>query len=336
MQIPSASHTSPASPPPPSSHDGDLFSQTVARRPDRAVQLITAAEQLLTFLCRGQALEAKTLRSVMVAVFGGSDSGGAWNWKDVYEAQELAALLFVRKYREALSRREPAAVLATLEKLQSLLATQTRRSDVSQRWQQFSTPLPLGYVVAQAAGLVTGDVVLEPSAGTGLLALFAEGIVADLRINELEPGRRALLRRLFPGAGVSDHNAEYIDDLLPRGLVPSVVLMNPPFSTSPTMSGTSPAVAGRHVFSALNRLTEGGRLVAITGRNFFPGSSKWRAAFERLQGIGRIVFSAPLAGKIYAKHGTSFETRLSVIDKLPADDPKDFSGYVPELVDSTA
>jgi len=337
MQTQSASLTSPTSVAPPSVLDGDLFTHSPeVRQPDRADQLISAAEALLAVLCQGQALDAKTLRSAMVEAFGGSDSEGAWDWKAVYEAQELAGLLFVRQYRNALAKREPMAVLATLEKLQSLMATQTRRSDISQRWQQFSTPLPLGFVVAQAAGLRRDDVVLEPSAGTGLLALFAEGVASGLQINELEPRRRDLLSRMFSSAAISEHNAEYIDDLLPRGFVPSVVLMNPPFSTSPTMTKTSPSVAGRHVFSALNRLAEGGRLVTITGRNFAPDSPKWREAFVRLQGVGRIVFSAPLVGKIYAKHGTSFETRLTVIDKLPADDPKDFSGYVPELVNTTA
>jgi hypothetical protein len=336
-QAQTAALTSPTSSPPPFVLDGDLFSHTSeARQPDRATQLISATESLLAVLCQGQALDAKTLRSAMLEAFGGSDAEGVWNWKDVYEAQELAGLLFVRQYHDALAKREPLAVLATLEKLQSLMATQSRRSDRSQRWQQFSTPLPLGYVVAQAAGLGADDVVLEPSAGTGLLALFAEGGVAGMQINELEPRRSALLKQMFSGVAISNHNAEYIDDLLPRGFVPSVVLMNPPFSTSPTMTKTSPSVAGRHVFSALNRLAEGGRLVTITGRNFAPDSPKWREAFVRLQGIGRVVFSAPLAGKIYTKHGTNFETRLTVIDKLPADDPKDFSGYVPELVNTTA
>ena len=314
--------------------NGDLFSHKQQNHHSRATRLISAAAQLLPVLCRGQALEAKILRSAMVTAFGGSDSGGAWQWKDVYEVQELAGLMFVRKYRDALARREPLAALATLDKLQSLMATQTRRSDISQRWQQFSTPLPLGFVVAQAARLGAGDVVLEPSAGTGLLALFAEG--RDLHLNELEPQRRALLQQTFPHMGVSDHNGEYIDDLLPRGFLPSVVVMNPPFSTSPTMTKTSPSVAGRHVFSALNRLATGGRLVAITGRNFAPDSAKWRDAFMRLQGIGRIVFSAALSGRLYAKHGTGVETRLTVIDKRPADDPGDFSGYVPQMVNTTA
>lgn len=336
-----AALSSQASSSPPPLPGGDLFSQpenieTPIKHPDRAARLVAAARDLLILLCRGEALSATALRRAMVTAFGGSDSEGAWTWKDVYEVQEIAALLFIRKYRDALAGRKPLAALATLEKLQSLLATQTRRSDRSQRWQQFSTPVPLGFVVARAAGINANDVVLEPSAGTGLLALFAEGTVARLHLNELEPKRRALLSEMFPGIAVSGHNGEYIDDLLPRQIAPSVVLMNSPFSTSPMMTKTSPAVAGRHVVSALNRLTDRGRLVAITGRSFAPDSRQWRAAFARLQVMGRIVFSAPLAGSLYAKHGTRFETRLTVIDKRPAENPDDFSGYVEELVGSTA
>ncbi|GEQ99275.1 hypothetical protein JCM17844_29120 [Iodidimonas gelatinilytica] len=340
MPVHAATQTSSVSSLPPSVLDGDLFSHAPeVQRPSayqqRAARLIAVAEDVLAVLCRGEAVTTAILRAAMEAIFDGSDAQGLWAWKDAYEAQELASLLFVRKYRDALAQREPLARLATLEKLQSLLATHTRRSDVSQRWQQFSTPLALGFVLAEALKIGPEDVVLEPSAGTGLLAGFAEGARA-LRLNELEPGRRNVLKVLFPDTPVSDHNAEYIDDLLPRGFRPSAVIMNPPFSTSPTMAGTSPAVAGRHVFSALNRLAEGGRLAAITGRTFAPDSPKWREAFVRLQGIGRVVFSAPLPGGIYAKHGTSFETRLTVIDRLPAEDPRDFSAYVPDLVGSAA
>ena len=131
----------------PPASGGDLFSlppsafqpkQAAPNAPiptgqDRARRLIVVAEDLLTVLCRGEALGAPVLRRAVTEVFGGSDAEGVWSWKDIYEVQELAALMFVRKYREALNRRSPEAALATLEKLQSLLATHTRHSDASQR-----------------------------------------------------------------------------------------------------------------------------------------------------------------------------------------------------------
>ena len=68
--------------------------------------------------------------------------------------------------------------------------------------------------------------------------------------------------------------------------------------------------------SALARLAEGGRLVAITGANCAPDNPVWTDAFVRLQERGRIVFSAAIDGSVYAKHGTTIDTRLTVIDRL--------------------
>ena len=55
------------------------------QEPDRAVQLIAAAEELLTILSKGQALTVPALRTAMVTAFGASDADGVWNWRDVYE-----------------------------------------------------------------------------------------------------------------------------------------------------------------------------------------------------------------------------------------------------------
>ena len=74
---------------------------------------------------------------------------------------------------------------------------------------------------------------------------------------------------------------------------------------------------------------EGGRLVAITGASFAPDNPAWTDAFVRLQERGRVVFSAAIDGAVYAKHGTTIDTRLTVIDKQPAVDPRrlpDLSG----------
>jgi P-loop containing NTP hydrolase pore-1 len=80
----------------------------------------------------------------------------------------------------------------------------------------------------------------------------------------------------------------------------------------------------RHITSALARLADGGRLVAITGRNVGPDQPAWRDSFVRLQEKGRVVFTATISGKAYVRHGTTIETRLTVIDRVPADDPSAF------------
>ena len=54
----------------------------------------------------------------------------------------------------------------------------------------------------------------------------------------------------------------------------------------------------------------------------------------RLQEQGRIVFSAAIDGAVYAKHGTTIDTRLTVIDRVPADDSASFPaspGIAPDL-----
>ncbi|BAI71448.1 hypothetical protein AZL_008100 [Azospirillum sp. B510] len=141
-----------------------------------ASALYAAAERLLPDLEHGRAVDAGMLRAAMTAAFGGSDAEGAWNWKLAYDAGEAAQLLLLRRFGPAMRARAktPAAFLAMLERVAALLPSQTRRSEESQARQQFSTPLPLGAVVAAAAALTPDDRVLEPSAGTGLLAIFAE------------------------------------------------------------------------------------------------------------------------------------------------------------------
>jgi hypothetical protein len=133
-----------------------------------------------------------------------------------------------------------------------------------------------------------------------------------------------LLGRLFRDVVVTRHNAEQIDDRLDPAIRPSVVLMNPPFSASPKVEGRFAEAAIRHISSALARLAEGGRLVAITGHNIGPDQPAWREAFVRLQQKGRVVFTAAIAGRAYVRHGTTIETRLTVIDRVPAEDPRAF------------
>lgn len=288
--------------------------------------IFTAASLLLPHLERGERVDAAALRAAMETACRGSDAAGAWDWKTAYDACEAATVLFLRKYGRALFRKagSSAALLSALSKIANLLPTHTRRSTESQTFQQFSTPIPLGLVTAHAAAITPADRVLEPSAGTGLLAILAEIAGGALVLNELADTRASLLSLLFPAIPVTRFDAAQIDDHLDPAVTPSVVLMNPPFSAMANVEGRMADAAYRHVASALARLAPGGRLVAITGASFAPENPAWRDAFIRLQARGRVVFSAVIDGAVYAKHGTTIETRLTVIDKRPADDPAVF------------
>ena len=302
-----------------------------------ASAIITAAHQLLALLERGQRVETNILRAAMETAFGASDTTGAWDWKMAYEACECATVLFLRKYGRALFRKAdtPAARLSALSKITGLLPTHTRRSEESQALQQFSTPVSLGLAAIAAAAITPRDIVLEPSAGTGLLAILTEISGGSLLLNELAETRADLLAALFPALTVTRFDAAQIDDHLPANAVPSAIVMNPPFSVMANVSGRVADAAYRHVASALARLADGGRLVTITGASFGPEQSGWRDAFVRLQQRGRVVFTAAIDGSVYARHGTTIETRLTVIDKLPAEDASVFpasAGVAPDVV----
>jgi len=301
-----------------------------------ASAVIKAARQLLTDLERSRRVDAAVLRNAMEAAFAASDTTGAWNWKTAHDACEAATVLFLRRYGAAMRAKAvlPAAMLPMLLRITSLLPTQTRRSEESESLQQFSTPIGLAYVASVAAAITPADVALEPSAGTGLLAILAEVAGASLILNEFAESRAGILAQLFPAVSTTRFDAAYINDHLDAGIVPSVVLMNPPFSAAVHVDRQMREAALRHVGSALARLPEGGRLVTITGANVAPDNPAWTGSFIRLQQEGRIVFSAAIDGGVYAKHGTNIDTRLTVIDRVPADDVASFPaspGIAPDL-----
>ncbi|MES0183162.1 strawberry notch family protein [Mesorhizobium sp. C386A] len=302
---------------------------------DTAQAIHQASMLLLPFLEQGEPVTTAALRTAMTTSFGGSDAQGFWVWKDAYEALEVAQVLFLRRFGPAILSRSttPQATLAMMKRIAELVPTHTRRSDESQAMQQLSTPLPLAFVTAHAAAIASCDLVLEPSAGTGLLAVHAEMARASIALNELAATRADLLGLMFPRFSVSRYDAAHIDDHLDAAMEPSVVLMNPPFSVGAYVDGHVTDAAWRHLSSAFARLRPGGRLVAITGTGLSSENPKWRPAFERLQQQGTIVFTAAIDGRVYARHGTTTETRLTIIDKVAATDPTSFSGSPGKAMD---
>lgn len=286
---------------------------------DYGQSILNVAQELTKSLIEQRTISTRTIQAQMNRYFLGTAASGAWQWKDAYEAVEVAQILYLRHLGIKILSQQPQVVVQQLEELTALCPTHTRRSEESVQLQQFSTPLPLAYLVAKAGFIQATDLILEPSAGTGLLAQMAKLHSASLMLNELAPDRSKILRRLFPGTPLFSVNAEQINDYLVGKTQPSVVLMNPPFCASPKINSRNPDATKSHINSALQRLADGGRLVTITANWFSPANPSWRETFLKWQEKARVLMSVGVNGKVYSKHGTQIDTRITVIDKVPAD-----------------
>ena len=270
---------------------------------DRDAAIIIAQQ-----LASGAPVTRRDLNAAMTSTFGGSDADGRWTQRDSFEMLEhaLALHLTARPYNlETISNVAHAMAVMTR------LPTQTVRSEEQIELQQFSTPVDIGAIAVLMAAIGADDIVLEPSAGNGLLIAQAPAC-ASLQLNEIDPKRRERLAGIFPDAIITGHDGAALVSLhakLPR---PTVVLMNPPFSRS-VGRGEDDLAALRHLQSAIRRVAKGGRVVAIMPDWFAP-SARLRAAYEAVL-TGCTVRTSLRLEHCYRKHGTDIAVRLYVIDK---------------------
>ena len=269
---------------------------------DKPANILAAARALTPHLARSRALDRKLVSATMTMSFGGTDAEGCWSWRDAYDAIEAAVVLQVRRLAPQVSRLEdaPAEIAALLWTLNSLTLTHTRRSEEQVALDQFSSPPELAAVAVAAAQIRGGDLVLEPSAGTGMIASIAQACGATVEVNEIAPGRAGLLDGLFPLCARTRHDAVLLPDLLTSSGSFHAVVANPPYQHLEP-----------HLLAGLACLAEGGRLSAIVPTRLFQD----RATLASLARRGRLVAAIAFPGRAYAKHGTSVETGLLVIDR---------------------
>ncbi len=275
--------------------------------------------ELVNCLRAGEAFNNRRFSGVADRLFGGSRAKGAYCPRDAYDAMETAVnRLLLGERAEALLQMPVVEALSSLRSLTTQLPRQDDRTSEQIEWQQFSTPPALAFLAAKLLNAQPSDLVLEPSAGTGSLAIWPRSVGARVVCNEINPRRRALLVEElgFEAHGV---DAELLDDLLPTEIAPSAILMNPPFSATGGRVERNRSVYGaRHIESALRRLREGGRLVAIAGEGMSlqrPAFAEW---WQRIAGMYNVRANFGLAGREYGKYGTTFGVQILVIDKTGA------------------
>lgn len=236
----------------------------------------------------------------------------------VHEIAETALnYIILTKYAKPLlcTENPQEALENVLKPLVSRLPTQTWRSREQNSRQQFSTPPAIAYLLTYLLNLQKGEEVLEPSAGTGNLAVWSVGGGFQTHTNEIDSRRRNLLRQI--GFAPTDFDAEFINDFLQRKTEVDCVLMNPPFSSNGERTKNNSSKFGfRHVESAIERLKRGGKFGIILGEaaglDTKTGRDFWRKLADRIE-IKAII---KINGREYYKNGTSVDINLITGRKL--------------------
>lgn len=294
-------------------------------------EAISAAADEMIDLIRVDAtqrkLTRKDLENVVAKHLGGSVAEGTFEMKDVTDIMELAVNRILSGDMFAPTDK-PIQKIALIRSVLNKIPTQTTRSVEQDKMQQFSTVPHEAFVAAWVANITDKDVMLEPSAGIGGIAVFAKNAGAEVILNELSPRRREILEQLGLSPKVYDFNAEHLwaqfYSPVKKGEVkrPTVVVMNPPFSNSAlTSKKDTVGVGGKHIEEALEMLAPGGRLVAIVGHGMTHNadSPKVKAWWKKIGAKYRVRADVTVNGDEYAKYGTTYDNDILVIDKVAPD-----------------
>lgn len=294
-------------------------------------EAISAAADEMIDLIRVDAtqrkLTRKDLENVVAKHLGGSVAEGTFEMKDVTDIMELAVNRILLGDMFAPTDK-PIQKIALIRNVLNKIPTQTTRSAEQDKMQQFSTVPHEAFVAAWVANITYKDVMLEPSAGIGGIAVFAKNAGAEVILNELSPRRREILEQLGLSPKVYGFNAEHLwaqfYSPVKKGEVkrPTVVVMNPPFSNSAlTSKKDTVGVGGKHIEEALEMLAPGGRLVAIVGHGMAhdADSPKVKAWWKKIGAKYRVRADVMVNGDEYAKYGTTYDNDILVIDKVAPD-----------------
>jgi type I restriction-modification system DNA methylase subunit len=263
---------------------------------------------------------------------------GEINPHHCHEITEAALnYLIQRKYAKNLfAAQNPTEIVRDLLKPLALrLPTQSWRSQGQKDWQQFSTPPGVAYLLTYLLNLKAVEKVLEPSAGTGNLAVWTSGAEIKTYTNEIDPRRRILLHQI--GFTPTAFNAEFINDFLPPDISVDCVLMNPPFSSNGGRTKNNSSKFGfRHVESALERLKKGGKFGVILGEagglDTKTGNDFWRKLCDRIE-VSAVI---KINGREYVKNGTTVDINLIIGNKLLVPQKTDWNQMLNKIISFSA
>lgn len=296
------------------------------------------SDYVLDKLTNNGKITTQELQSIADKAHGGTMAEGKYDVKAMTDAMELGVNRYIidtisnaqSDFNSPKAEKAVESLDEITESILNAIPTQTKRSEEQVSLQQFSTPPNIAYLASWVANIDNKDTVLEPSAGIGGLASFAKAYGATVYVNELSDSRLEMLKQLSFD-GFFKENAEQINNILPDSVSPSVVLMNPPFSSTGGRTKNSTKNAIPHIEQALLRLQDGGRLVAIVGKGMADDTPTFRNWYNELREKYNIRANIGIDGENYKKYGTTFDVQMLVIDKTGPQTGETITGTYKDL-----
>lgn len=201
-------------------------------------------------------------------------------------------------------------------KLYDMQPTIAARSSNRIKMQQYSTPLPMAWNAAHfAMSGKQGGKVLEPTAGNGMLVFAVPA--NQVHANELDETRLNNLRE----QGFAEVTQQDATEPFEGGKQYDAIIANPPFGSRKAVDYDGKMIPGldpQITLNALSSMKDDGKAAIIIGGNMEyakNGSIKsMKPFFTYLYDHYNVKGVVDMDGKLYAKQGTTFPTRMILID----------------------
>ena len=241
--------------------------------------------------------------------------------KDIKDTdlQELAETAIVKRAR-GIASSESTNDAVKFERIKTLYENQpslNQRDSERVMKQQYSTPAPYAFLAdmyVKGNGKVI-DSALEPSAGNGMLTI---GLPMDkVHVNDIDAQRLANLRRQgFKNVTSQDGTQPFADKDV------DVVVTNPPFGSATPKEYDGYKISsleGQMAINALESMKDDGRAAIIIGgkTEYAKNGSlnpKDKAFLGYLYSHYNVEDVINVDGSLYAKQGTSYPTRIILIN----------------------
>ena len=251
--------------------------------------------------------------------------------------QELVEDGLVRAAREVIEKngRDNRTSYDLICKLYHMQPTIAARSSNRIKMQQYSTPLPMAWAADYFAMADNPQAkVLEPTAGNGMLvfAIPAEQVHA----NELDETRLDNLRE----QGFAQVTQQDATEAFEGGEQYDAIIANPPFGKRDAIEYDGKMIPGldpQITLNALSSMRDNGKAAIIIGGNMEYASNgglkSMKPFFTYLYDHYNIKGVIDMDGKLYAKQGTTYPTRMILIDGRRSEEERAQSAVYPPTED---